>query len=78
MASIFGKLPGLLPLGNVRPLGWLAKGRLASFGRQVGRNDKVVLQGVPSDAKLFLEPGGKVLAGPMGGGCPLCIWQPRR
>ena len=65
VACLFGKLPGLLLLGNVRPLGWLAKARLATFGRQMGRNDKVVFQGVPSVAKLLLEIGDKFMAEPI-------------
>ena len=42
MTSFLGQLSGLLLLGHVSSIHWLAKGRLATFGRQVGRNDKMV------------------------------------
>jgi hypothetical protein len=71
VASIFGKLPGLLTLRDVGTISGFAEGWLAPFGRQVGRNDKVVFESLPSDAKLLLEPGDKVMAGPMGNGCLL-------
>ena len=64
VASIFGKLPGFLTLRDVSTISGFAEGWLAPFGRQVGRNDKVVLQGAPSDAELFLEAGDEVMAGP--------------
>jgi hypothetical protein len=46
-------------------LHWLAKGRLATFGRQVGRNDKMMLQGVPGVATLLLEPDNQIMAKPI-------------
>ena len=65
MTSFLGQLSGLLLLGHVSSIHWLAKGRLATFGRQVGRNDKMMFQGVPSVAKLFLEVGDQIMAKPI-------------